>query len=217
MSKNESCCITKDEGASLQDYWDANYKKNDNPNWVELQSPWVMPWIESLNLEKDAAIFCAGVGNANIVESLLKQGFTNIIANDISQVVLDKLSNKLGNKNVTYLKDDLIHPSIINNYNGKIDLYIDRATLHFFTKCPEKDHYFQQMRSLLKPNGHSIIGVFSKENAPKCCGLNLQLWSIDSLKNRLTLYNHLDESNVAFEERNGNIRNYIYLLSQKLK
>lgn len=217
MSKNESCCINKEDSSTFKEYWDNNYINNQSPNWIETQTPYITTWIDSLNLPSDATIFCAGVGNANIIQTLLEKGFTNIIANDISKVVLERLANTLNSSYVTYLNDDLIQPKKVHLYEGKVDLYIDRATLHFFTKCDEKDHYFNQKYTLLKPNGYSILGVFNKDNTPRCCGLDLQLWSLESLKNRMPQYDYSKESTVAFEERNGNIRNYIYLLSQKTK
>ncbi|MBT8232304.1 MAG: class I SAM-dependent methyltransferase [Saprospiraceae bacterium] len=215
MQEKDSCCITDDGSREKKEYWDANFEKNETPNWIETEAPWIMTWINDIDLSKEATIFCAGVGNANIVEHLLQNGYKNIIANDISQVALDTLSSRVNNNSVTYLQDDLISPKKIQDYKGKIDLYIDRATLHFFTKCAEKDHYFSQMQDLLKTGGHTVIGVFSKDNKPKCCGLDLQLWSIQSLHNRMPDYNHTNSTEFAYKELNGNIRNYIYLLAQK--
>ncbi|MEE9438255.1 MAG: methyltransferase domain-containing protein [Saprospiraceae bacterium] len=211
----KKCCIVPDKNDSKKDYWNKNYESKDTQNWIETSEPSIMAWIHQLNLDKNAIIFCAGVGDSNIVKALLDKGFNNIIANDISNIALDKLKKDLNSDKVTYLQDDLINPIMINKYFDKVDLYIDRATLHFFTTCPDKDHYFAQLTNLLKKGGHSILGVFSKDNNPKCCGLDLQLWSIQSLKNRLDTYKHLGEFDQEFKEINGNIRNYIYLLSKK--
>jgi SAM-dependent methyltransferase len=215
MDKEDSCCVVNTEDTSRKHYWDANFEKVNTPNWVETSEPWIMPWVDKAALPLDSAIFCAGVGDSNIVETLIRRGFTNIIANDISEVALQKLEAKHPEAEVTYLLDDLIKPTKLQTYEGQIDLYIDRATLHFFTTCPEKDHYFQQMKNLLRPQGYAMLGVFSKDNVAKCCGLDLQLWSLQSLQNRMSDYNHLDSNEVPFIELNGNTRNYIYQFSQK--
>ena len=217
MSEVDSCCIVNTEGTSRKDYWDANFQDVKSPNWVETKEPWIMPWIDKLDLPLDATIFCAGVGDSNIVETLVARGYNNIIANDISEVALDKIKVKHSDKGIMFVADDLINPTEIQNFHGQIDLYIDRATLHFFTTCPEKDHYFKQMNDLLKPDGFSMLGVFSKDNVAKCCGLDLQLWSITSLHNRMPEYTHKASTEIPFTERNGNVRNYIYQLSQKNK
>jgi SAM-dependent methyltransferase len=215
MDTSDSCCIVDNVEASRKKYWDANFQEIETPNWIETEEPWIMPWIDRANLPSDAVIFCAGVGDSNIVEALVNRGFKNIIANDISEVALQKIKERHPEETITYLEDDLINPSKLQAYFGKIDLYIDRATLHFFTACPEKDHYFEQMKNLLKPGGYTMLGVFSKENVAKCCGLDLQLWSMQSLQNRLADYSHMDAQEVSFTEINGNIRNYIYQFSQK--
>ncbi len=215
MSEKESCCVTPVANESMAQYWDANYSANDTQNWIETDQPSIMKWIDGLDLARDAKIFCAGVGDANIVDHLLEAGFTNIIANDISRLALDKLSNRVKSESVTLLHDDLIEPSLLHDHHGTIDLYIDRATLHFFTKCSQKDHYFSQLSNLLTPSGFAMIGVFSKNNKPKCCGLDLQLWSMQSLKNRLAGYKFISEDELSFKELNGNVRNYIYLLAKK--
>ncbi|GLR17689.1 class I SAM-dependent methyltransferase [Portibacter lacus] len=215
MEVKDSCCIVSSSETTSKDYWDANFNKLETPNWIERNTPWIMPWIDLINLPKDAKIFCAGVGDSNLVESLLTKGFYNIVANDISEVALNKLRIKHAGSEVIFLQDDLINPSKIQSLHGEIDLYIDRATLHFFTTCKEKEAYFSQMEKLLKLDGYSILGVFNKDNVAKCCGLELQLWSRDSLQNRMPTYDHLKAAEVAFTEINGNVRNYIYQLSQK--
>jgi SAM-dependent methyltransferase len=211
----ETCCVQKGAEASFKDYWNENFLKLSTPNWIETEEPFIMEWVRKLDLPKTAQIFCAGVGDANIVQYLLEEGFKNIIANDISNIALDKLASNLNSDAVTYLQDDLINPKEIDAFHGKIDLYIDRATLHFFTTCDAKAHYFQQIDDLLKSDGYSVLGVFDKNNKAKCCGLDLQLWSLDSLRNRLSAYYFIEEDHFPFEEINGNIRNYIYLLAQK--
>ena len=211
----ETCCIQKGAEDSFQDYWNESFQRRATPNWIERKEPYIMKWVRSMNLPKSAQIFCAGVGDANIVQHLLDEGYQDIIANDISDIALERLASKINSNSVTFLQDDLIQPRKIGAFHGSIDLYIDRATLHFFTTCEAKAHYFQQVDDLLKPGGYSALGVFSKDNRAKCCGLDLQLWSLDSLKNRFNTYSYLDEASFPFEEINGNIRNYIYLLAQK--
>ncbi len=217
MSSEKSCCIIPDENESLTQYWDSNFLKNEVQNWIEKDQPSIMKWVDEMSIDKEATIFCAGVGDANIVDHLMDRSFVDIIANDISSHALKKLATRVGSNGITFLQDDLMNPDGILDYKEKVSLYIDRATLHFFTTCPQKDHYFKQLDELLIPDGYAIIGVFSKNNTPKCCGLDLQLWSMQSLKNRFVGYTIIKEEEVAFTEINGNVRNYIYLLARKSK
>lgn len=212
---SESCCMTMNNEGDIRKYWDDTFHSNEIHNWSEKSTPSMARWIDSSVFSKDAVIFCAGVGDSLLVDYLLGLGYTNIIANDISKVALERVKNRIGDTAVQFVPDDLMNPSDIHKYHGTVDLYIDRATLHFFTTCKEKDFYFAQKMELLKQGGKSILGVFSKDNEPKCCGLDLQLWSMESLKNRMPQYDFIEEYSEVFVENNDRKRNYIYLFSEK--
>jgi len=212
---SDQCCHVKLNSQSAENYWDETFASAQTLAWEESDIPWVMDWVLQLNLEKNARIFCAGVGNSRIVDHLLKAGFTNIVANDISGVALDTITKRVNSNDVTYVQDDLIKGRHLKSLENTVDLYIDRATLHFFTQCEEKDAYFAQMNRLLAPEGITVIGVFDKNNEPVCCGQQLQLWSLESLKNRLKEFSFLAEAHETFYESNGSVRNYIYLQAQK--
>ena len=215
MKETKEACDIMANSKDMAAHWDLNYTQHSNQNWTEWSNPAIERWLSDLQLSKNALFFLAGVGDAHVVEYLIGLGYENIIANDISSQALSNLSRRVNSPAVRYLNDDLIQPKYIHDFHGHIDVYIDRATLHFFTTCAEKDFYFNQLHELLKPGGYSMIGVFNKNNVPRCCGLDLQLWSAESLKNRLSNYEHKGEFSQAFRERNGRIRNYIYLMSQK--
>lgn len=207
----EACCAVPKHG-NMTDYWNEVFSSKEVQNWTEEGEPKVMKWVRALNLDKDAAIFCAGVGDSPLIDFLLADGFTNIIANDVSEIALRKIKKRIGtHPGISFMRDDLMNPHSINALYGKVDLYIDRATLHFFTTCKEKDFYFNQLNKLLASRGRVILGVFSKNNEPTCCGLSLQLWSLESLKNRLVGFEFLAEDTEDFKEQNGKIREYIYL------
>lgn len=207
----ETCCAVPIDG-NMTDYWNEVFSSKEVQNWAEQGEPKMMKWVRALNLNKGATIFCAGVGDSPLIDFLLAEGFTNIIANDVSEIALGKIKKRIGTyPGVSFMRDDLMNPDSINALYGKVDLYIDRATLHFFTTCKDKDFYFNQVNKLLAPDGKVILGVFSKNNEPTCCGLSLQLWSLESLKNRLAGFEFLAEDTEDFREQNGKIREYIYL------
>ena len=173
-------------------------------------------WLERILTKKRMNIFCAGAGDSFLVDKLLSLGQEHIIANDISAIALEKIKQRVTNpEKIMFYKEDLLSPKIKQNFEDKLDVWIDRATLHFFTSCSDKDTYFDNLHRCLKQGGMVIIGVFSKNNVPKCCGLDLQLWSLDSLANRLSGFTVLDSFAHNFKEQNGKMREFIYLLAQK--
>ena len=213
MEDNKPCRLDS-KFEDPEAHWDKAYENTKTKNWTERAQPAIHKWLTELQLNKNATILCAGAGDSFIIDYLLDQGFTNIVANDISGSALDLLKTRIDSTCVTYVKDDLVNPTILQQYHGTVDLYIDRATLHFFTTCRDKDFYFDHIKKLLSPEGIAMIGVFSQYNNPKCSGLDLQLWSMDSLKNRFNKFVILDEFQQAYVEINDNIRNYIYLMVQ---
>ena len=80
-----------------------------------------------------------GAGSTTLIDTLLVNGYSNLIVNDISSYALNNIKKRLGEsqKNVTFIVDDLINPATLKSL-PKIDVWNDRAVLHFFTKKRSK-------------------------------------------------------------------------------
>lgn len=89
-----------------------------------------MNFIKDLSVNPNTNIFLAGAGTSILVDELVKIK-CNLILNDISKIALEKVKNKLLNKqNIKFFKYDLSKPFT----NKDIDIWIDRAVLHFLIK-----------------------------------------------------------------------------------
>lgn len=217
LNKTEDACtLSSFKGESVEVFWDNVYENKQVQNWHQEEAEEIMDFIKMVNPSPDSQILCAGVGDSKLVDILLKSGARSIIANDISPLALQKTETRIGsNSGVTFVEDNLVEPKHLQVYAGKIDFWIDRATLHFFTSCKDKDAYFHLLKESLAPNGYVILGVFNKDNIAKCCGLDLQLWSETSLVNRMKGFKLIAAENRIFREKNGNERKYIYTLFKK--
>ena len=77
-------------------------------------------------------IINVGSGSTTLIDALVELGYTQIIASDISDIALDSIKERLGSNNsVEYISDDLTASVNIKNIE-EVDLWIDRAVLHFF-------------------------------------------------------------------------------------
>ena len=217
MATNESDC--KKTAINYSEHWNKAYQKHptEKLGWFEEKSTKTLELLKKTNLPKTARILNVGVGSSTIIDDLLVEGYTNLIANDLSEKSLEDLKNRLGNSasKVNFLLDDLTKPSKLNTLE-KIDVWNDRAVLHFFLKEEEQQSYFSLINKLVKPNGFVLIAVFALDGAEKCCGLPLQRYNTKMIADRLGKDFSLQSSfNYTFINPYGGERPYVYTLFQR--
>ncbi|ARV16837.1 SAM-dependent methyltransferase [Polaribacter sp. SA4-12] len=207
-----------DPDINYKKHWNTAYLTNSTEKlgWYEENSEQTLALIKETRISKRATILNVGSGSSTLIDNLLEAGFTNIIANDLSDESLDSLKNRVGDNNeIQFLVDDIISPTKLNELKN-IDLWNDRAVLHFFLKDEETSTYFNLLKKVLSPNGFVIIAVFAKNGAEKCCGLPLKRYDIDMLQKELGKeFELLKTFNYTFVNPFGGERPYIYTLFQR--
>ncbi|MGB0892052.1 MAG: class I SAM-dependent methyltransferase [Flavobacteriaceae bacterium] len=217
MTTKESDC--KNTIINYSDYWDNAYLKNptEKLGWYEEKSTKTIELIKETSLPNTARILNVGVGSSTIIDDLIAEGYTDLIANDLSEKSLQNLKNRLetNSSKIEFILDDLTNPSKLNTLD-KVDLWNDRAVLHFFLKEEEQQSYFSLINKLVKPNGFVLIAVFALEGAEKCCGLPLQRYNAEMIANKLGNDFSLQSSfNYTFINPYGGKRPYVYTLFQR--
>lgn len=213
-TKNQS------EDFNYQLHWNNAYQKNPltSLGWYEEKSIQSYNLIEACNLPKDALLFNAGAGATTLINDLLKQGYTNIVVNDISSVALAEL-----NKNITipkyaevnFIIDDLTNPTELLNLKN-VDLWNDRAVLHFFTTENQQKAYFNLVKLVVKKGGFVILSEFNLEGAKKCSGLPVFNYNAAMLQERLgDEFKLLKTFNYTYLQPSGNPREFVYTLFQR--
>ena len=205
--------------SDLITHWDNAFsKENEQLGWFETSPNQTMQLIKECSLNKTSKILNVGAGTTTLIESLLDDGYTNIIANDLSPLALQKLKTRVYNSHQYHLNciiDDLTQPKILNTLSN-VDLWIDRAVLHFFLKEEEQNTYFNLIHQIVSKNGYVLIAVFSEDGAPKCCGLDLQRYNLKMLETKLgSNFKLISSFNYTFINPFGGERPYIYTLFQK--
>lgn len=204
----------------LKDNWDKIYSEKEDTelSWYE---EFPAPAVEMLNkcsLQKDDIIFIAGAGTSTILNYMIDNDFSNIIANDISQLALDKLKQNLGiaaENRVKFIADDLTNPTALNKLSN-IALWYDRAVLHFFTKESERQNYFSLLKKILKPGGFVIIAEFSPDGPKKCNSLDTYNYDQNSIQQYLGAdFTLIEFFNYTYHSPTGDPKAYIYTLFQK--
>lgn len=204
---------------NLKEHWNRAFDKADNQlGWFEENPAQTMQLIESCKLEKDVRILNVGVGTTTLIDALLDAGYINLIANDLSDLALQKLKERIKkshNYDLNCITDDLTNPIELQNIEP-IDLWIDRAVLHFFLQVKEQTAYFNLIKKIVAKNGYVLIAVFALDGAEKCCGLDLKRYNVEMLQNNLgTDFKLITSFNHTFINPFGGERPYIYTLFKR--
>lgn len=208
------------EKVDFEKHWNAAYQKSPitNLGWYEENPKPSIELIEACNLPKEAFIFNSGAGATTLIAELLKKDYVNIVVNDIAAAALAELKNNLPlykNAQIQFVVDDLTNPSELLKLKN-VDLWHDRAVLHFFTEEKQQKAYFDLLKGALKPKGFVILAEFNIEGAKKCSGLDVFNYNEEMLQERLgSDFELLKSFNYTYIQPSGNTREYVYTLFQK--
>lgn len=201
-------------------HWEEVYqtKEGEQLGWFEDFPETTLQLIEKCHLNPDATILNVGAGTSTLIDALLERGFTNIIANDLSKAALQKLELRIL-KNYDFrlncLVDDLTKPKALLQLQN-IDLWIDRAVLHFFLLDEEQKAYFNVIKKVVSKKGYVLIAVFSLEGAEKCSGLPLQRYNAEMIQDHLgSEFKLVEAFDHIYINPSGSERPYIYTLFQR--
>lgn len=213
-------CKTSTSKEHLGEYWCSMYADVDitKLGWYEEESAPSLELIKRSQLTKNALQFHVGAGSTTLIDSLIVDGYTNLVVNDISSCALNKIKNRIGKQQETieWIVDDLVNPRALEDM-PKVDLWNDRAVLHFFTAKKDQDAYFKLLNAKVKKNGFVILSVFNLEGATKCSGLAVKRYNAKMLQEKLgTTYRLLENFNYIYTMPNGEDRPYVYTLFQKI-
>ena len=202
---------------TLQEHWDKSYlnSSDEKLGWYETDLSPSMDLIAKTNLSKNTKILSVGAGITTLIDELLKLGYSNLMATDISVVALNKLKNRIGKKNIECIADDLTNPVCLLKMKP-VDLWIDRAVLHFFRERKDQDTYFDLLRSKVKRKGYVIFAEFNTNGAKVCSGLQVHRYNEEMLiKNLGTGFELIDSFEYTYIMPSGGQRPYIYALFKK--
>jgi len=209
MSKNNS-----------KTHWNHIYASNpeETLGWYESDAAPTLKLLETVSLPDKARIFIAGAGSTRLVDQLLGLGYQHLIVSDISDQALQQLKQRLGERagQLQWIIDDLTRPSALYDIEP-VDLWIDRAVLHFFTAERDQDQYFNLLRSMVSSGGFVILAEFSLDGASRCSGLDVKRYDIQALQEGLGHeFNLVESFNYMYTMPNADKRPYLYSLFHRV-
>lgn len=200
------------------EYWNEIFSSTDDSNlgWYEEKPTQLIELLNKIENWQGASIFVSGAGTCTLVEELLSQQ-AHLVLNDISSEALNSIKVRIGKKQegVYWLCQDISKP--INDKIPELDIWIDRAVLHFLTEEQQIVGYFDNLKNNLKVGAYALFAEFSKQGAEMCAGLTVHQYSVDELSERLgnefELVSHFE---YVFTNPRGDEKPYIYALYQRV-
>jgi SAM-dependent methyltransferase len=197
-------------------HWEKVYqtKQPDEVSWYQDEPKTSLELIEHLHFKKSASIMDNGGGDSHLVDYLLKLGYENITVQDISEIALERVKQRLGKDadKVRWIVADEAHCDPDQQY----DLWHDRAAFHFLTDKGEIENYKRTIRNCIRPGGYLIIATFSEQGPKKCSGLEVRQYSENSLtqllidsfeKDKCFIIDHVTPSNA--------IQNFVFCVFRR--
>lgn len=201
---------------NLEEHWNSIFNKTDDNKlgWWENETSQTLKFIENININSFTNIFLAGAGTSVLVDELIKQD-CNLILNDISFIALEKLKLRLKNSSkLDFFQYDLSKPFVKEN----IDIWIDRAVLHFLLKEKDIEIYFENLNKNLRIGSFALFAQFKIGGATSCASLEIKQYDIYELSKRLgENFELILNENYDFINPFGNKKEYVYALYKRVK
>ncbi|VVB92991.1 Methyltransferase domain protein [uncultured archaeon] len=204
----------------MKEHWDEIYEALDvdELTWYEEIPEPSIKLLSQCHINKDEPVLDVGAGASTFIDYLINQGFSNIIAADISEIALGKLRARLGKEKaslVRWIADDITQPIHIQDLRD-IALWHDRAVLHFLLEENQRRVYLSTLKKAVKKGGYVIIAAFSLTGAKKCTGLEVRNYDHNMLAEFLGKeFILLDHFDYTYHTPAGVPRPYVYTLFQR--
>jgi SAM-dependent methyltransferase len=204
---------------STSKHWDAVFleKTDATLGWYEQNPIKTLHLLSRIKNWQAATIFLSGVGTSTLVGRLADEN-TSLILNDISAEALNSVKKRLGDKlkESVWLCQDIAQP--IEVVIPPIDIWIDRAVLHFLIDEKSIQRYFDNLKTHLKKGGYAIFAEFSQTGAEKCAELPIHHYSVDELSMRLgEAFKCKEHFDFIYINPRGDERPYCYALFQSIR
>lgn len=201
-----------------RNHWNAIFARGleSQSGWYEKQATQTFRLLGHIPDQQNPLIFLPGAGTSGLVEELLATG-AELVVNDISSEALARIRERLGDqaKNILWLCQDISQP--LGSQVPDVDIWFDRAVLHFLTDAAEINGYFENLRLTLKVGGYAAFAEFSKTGARKCSGLDVHRYSVREYTARLgSSFELIASFEHTYRTPDGEPRPYVYALFRML-
>ncbi len=154
------------------EHWQSVYqeKLSTDVSWFRPHLEVSLALLKQAGLQAHSHVVDIGAGASTLVDDLLDLGVVHISALDLSAASLEVAKQRLGLRatQVQWLVGDAARYPFAP---GSVDLWHDRAALHFLVDPDDVAAYVATATHAIAPHGHAVIGCFASDGPEKCSGL----------------------------------------------
>ena len=150
-------------------HWDGVYatKQPERVSWFQPHLNVSLELLERAGLSRSTRIIDIGAGASTLIDDLVDRDVQAVIALDISAAALEVTRNRLRERGdrVRWIVSDVTQ---LNLPASSIDIWHDRATLHFLIDAKDAHEYVRVASRVVAPGGHVVIGGFASDGPDQC-------------------------------------------------
>jgi SAM-dependent methyltransferase len=171
-------------------HWNRIYgsKADAELSWFEARPEMSLRLIREAGPSPEAVILDVGGGASLLIDHLLDLGFRHAVLLDLSETALERVRERLAQRPSAAPEANLPEPRLIAadirhwQPDVAVDLWHDRATLHFLTEAADQQLYVATLRRALRVGGGLILGSFARGGPERCSGLPVERHDLASLQ-----------------------------------
>jgi SAM-dependent methyltransferase len=154
-------------------HWNHVYgsKKPEEVSWFQPSPSDSMKFVRRLS-DTSARVIDVGAGASGLVDALLDAGYRRPIALDVSAEGLQHAKRRLESR--ADLVDWVVADVTSDPALPEVDLWHDRAVLHFLTDPGDQRAYAVLAARTVRRGGHAVIATFAPDGPERCSGLAVQ-------------------------------------------
>lgn len=198
-------------------HWEGIYGGNnaEQLSWYQRHMNLSLALIEKFAPNKDVSIIDIGGGASVFVDDLLAAAYRSLTVLDLSENALNFAKQRLGDraKVVDWRAADILEAVLPEK---AFDVWHDRAVFHFLTSTEDRQRYVAQVRKALVPGGYIVIATFAENGPPRCSGLEVQRYSVQTLSDAFgSEFKLVDDRSEMHITPDGRSQPFIYCVFQR--
>jgi SAM-dependent methyltransferase len=153
-------------------HWDRIYgsQRPEQVSWFRPHLNVSIELLQGAGLDPRSRVIDIGGGASTFVDDMLERGVEHVTVLDISAAALQAARDRLGERatRVRWIVSDVCGAELDSH---SIDLWHDRAALHFLTDPVDVGCYVRLANAAIVVGGHAVIGGFASDGPEHCSRL----------------------------------------------